>query len=139
MIKNKSIKQQLAISLMLGFAALVMSVTVPGFARQAQAQESDGGRPNITVPRASGRKIFSEYCVLCHKYDGRGGPSEGGYGADLRRTSLTREQLIVTITYGRQPRGMPPFKDLLEPEKIDTLADFILNDLRLPELKNSNQ
>lgn len=139
MINDQSIRQQLAISLMLGFAALVMSVTVPGLARQAHAQESDGGRPKITVPRASGRKIFSEYCVLCHKYDGRGGPSEGGYGADLRKTSLTREQLIVTITYGRQPRGMPPFKDLLEPEKIDTLADFILNDLRLPELKNSNQ
>ena len=92
----------MAISLMLAFAGFALSVTVP------QAQESDGGRPKITVPRASGRKIFSEYCVLCHKYDGRGGPSEGGYGADLRRTSLTREQLIVTITYGRQPRGMPP-------------------------------
>ena len=129
----------MAISLMLAFAGFALSVTVPGLSSLAQAQESDGGRPKITVPRASGRKIFSEYCVLCHKYDGRGGPSEGGYGADLRKTSLTREQLIVTITYGRQPRGMPPFKDLLEPEKIDTLADFILNDLRLPELKNNNQ
>lgn len=139
MIKNKSLMQQVALALMLAIAVCALSVTVPGFSALAQAQEDSGGRPKITVPRASGRKIFSEYCVLCHKYDGRGGPSEGGYGADLRRTSLTREQLIVTITYGRQPRGMPPFKDLLEPEKIDTLADFILTDLRLPELKDNNK
>ncbi len=121
---------------MLAFAAFALSATAPSFSPFAQAQEDDG-RPKIKVPRASGRKIFSEYCVLCHKYDGRGGPSEGGYGADLRKTTLTREQLVVVITYGRQARGMPPFKDLLESEKIDTLANFILTDLRLPELKNN--
>lgn len=137
MIKNKSRKPKAAVTLVLAFAAFALPMTIPGFSPLAQAEEDGGGRPAITVPRASGRKIFSEYCVLCHKYDGRGGPSEGGYGADLRRTTLTREQIVVTITYGRQARGMPPFKDLLEPEKIQTLADFILTDLRLPELKNN--
>lgn len=136
MIKKQPRKQKIAITLMLAFAAFVLIPTVPGSSPFAQAEEDDG-RPKIKVPRASGRKIFSEYCVLCHKYDGRGGPSEGGYGADLRKTMLTREQLIVIITYGRQARGMPPFKDLLEPEKIETLADFILTDLRLPELENN--
>jgi len=92
----------------------------------------DGDRPVIKVPRAGGRALFQS-CVLCHKYDGRGGPSEGGYGADLRKTTLTREQLIFIITYGRQDKGMPPFKDLLEESKIETLADFILTDLRLKE------
>lgn len=92
----------------------------------------DGDRPVIKVPRAGGRELFQR-CVLCHKYDGRGGPSEGGYGADLRKTTLTREQLIFIITYGRQDKGMPPFKDLLEQTKIETLADFILKDLRLKE------
>ena len=92
----------------------------------------DGDRPVIKVPRAGGRELFQN-CVLCHKYDGRGGPSEGGYGADLRKTTLTREQVIFIITYGRQDKGMPPFKDLLESSKIETLADFILKDLRLKE------
>ncbi len=92
----------------------------------------DGDRPVIKVPRAGGRELFQN-CVLCHKYDGRGGPSEGGYGADLRKTTLTREQVIFTITYGRQDKGMPPFKDLLDSSKIETLADFILKDLRLKE------
>ena len=93
---------------------------------------NDGDRPVIKVPRASGRELFQS-CVLCHKYDGRGGPSEGGYGADLRKTTLTREQVIHVITWGRQVKGMPPFKDLLEASKIETLADFILEDLRLKE------
>lgn len=134
MTKIQSRKNSLAIGLLFTFAACTSSLTVPGVSSVAQAEEDDG-RPKIKVPRIGGRPIFSEYCVLCHKYDGRGGHSEGGWGADLRQTSLTREQLIVTIAYGRQPKGMPPFKDLLEPEKIETLADFILNDLRLPELK----
>lgn len=89
-------------------------------------------RPVIKVPRASGRQLFQS-CVLCHKYDGRGGPSEGGYGADLRVTTLTRDQVIHVITYGREAKGMPPFKDLLEDFKIETLADFILVDLKLKE------
>jgi mono/diheme cytochrome c family protein len=104
-----------------------------GFAQHAPVVfADDGDRPVIKVPRAGGRELFQS-CVLCHKYDGRGGPSEGGYGADLRVTSLTREQLIFIITYGRQPKGMPPFKDLLDSSKIETLADFILNDLRLKQ------
>lgn len=103
-----------------------------GFIQHSAVVLADDDRPVIKVPRAGGRELFQS-CVLCHKYDGRGGPSEGGYGADLRVTSLTREQLIFIITYGRQPKGMPPFKDLLDSSKIETLADFILNDLRLKQ------
>lgn len=109
-----------------------------GFFQYAPVALADDDRPVINVPRAGGRPLFQN-CVLCHKYDGRGGPSEGGYGADLRRTTLTREQLIFTITYGREAKGMPPFKDLLDATKIETLADFILNDLRLPELKEAEK
>lgn len=126
--------RNVAITFLLALATFTFTFTLPTLNPVAHAEEDDG-RPKIKVPRIGGRPIFSEYCVLCHKYDGRGGHSEGGWGADLRQTSLTREQLIVTIAYGREPKGMPPFKDLLESEKIETLADFILNDLRLPELK----
>jgi len=109
-----------------------------GFLQHSPAVLADDDRPVIKVPRAGGRELFQN-CVLCHKYDGRGGPSEGGYGADLRKTTLTREQVIFIITYGRQAKGMPPFKELLEPTKIETLADFILNDLRLKELKEAEK
>ena len=94
------------------------------------AQEED--RPVIVVPRAGGRDLFQN-CVLCHKYDGRGGPSEGGYAADLRVTKLSREELIQVITEGRMAKGMPPFKGMLDESKIATLAKFIKEDLKLKE------
>lgn len=115
-----------------GIARLVFCAALSLWSLQHAADvfAEDGDRPVIKVPRAGGRELFQN-CVLCHKYDGRGGPSEGGYGADLRVTTLTREQVIHVITYGRQARGMPPFKDLLEESKIETLAAFILEDLSL--------
>lgn len=117
-----------------GTASLIAGAILSmGFAQHSPVVlADDGDRPVIKVPRAGGRELFQS-CVLCHKYDGRGGPSEGGYGADLRKTTLTREQVIFFITYGRQDKGMPPFKDLLDQTKIETLADFILKDLRLKE------
>lgn len=115
-------------SVLLAFAAL----SLLSFPQESVVFADNGGRPVIKVPRAGGRQLFQS-CVLCHKYDGRGGPSEGGYGADLRVTTLTRDQLIHVITYGRQAKGMPPFKDLLEEFKIETLATFILDDLKLKQ------
>ena len=91
----------------------------------------EGDRPVIKVPRGGGRESFTTNCVLCHKYDGRGGPSEGGYGADLRVTKLTHEELIEVITNGRAGKGMPPFKGIVDDELIETLAYFIKKDLPL--------
>lgn len=135
MTKTGPSKRFTLVLFLVAFAAFAFPVAVSTTTPVVYAEEDDG-RPKIVVPRRGGREIFSEYCVLCHKYDGRGGPSEGGWGADLRQTALTRDQLIVIIAYGREPKGMPPFKDLIDSDKIETLADFILTDLRLPELKN---
>ena len=88
-------------------------------------------RPVIKVPRGGGRELFSTNCVLCHKFDGRGGPSEGGYGADLRVTKLTETEVLGIITNGRTQKGMPPFKGILDEEMIETLARFVKNDLKL--------
>jgi mono/diheme cytochrome c family protein len=93
---------------------------------------ADEDRPVIVVPRASGRDLFQN-CVLCHKYDGRGGPSEGGYAADLRVTKLTREEVVGVITNGRPAKGMPPFAGMLDEYKINTLATFIKEELKTKE------
>ena len=133
MTKTKILTGKTIAASLIALAALSFSSGVPMNTPVAHAEEDDG-RPKIVVPRISGRDLFQK-CVLCHKYDGRGGHSEGGAGADLRQTTLTRAQLIIIIKYGRQDRGMPPFQGIYDDEKIATLADFILNDLRLPELK----
>ena len=113
----------------LAVAALALSALVESTA--ALAQEED--RPVIKVPRGGGRELFSTNCVLCHKYDGRGGPSEGGYGADLRVTTLTEAEVLQVITNGRLNKGMPPFKGILDEEMIETLARFVKNDLKLKQ------
>jgi mono/diheme cytochrome c family protein len=133
MTKIETRKARTAITLLFVFAASFLSGSFgPLAVPVAHAEEEDDGRPEIYVPRVGGRELFQR-CVLCHKYDGRGGPSEGGYGADLRVTTLTHAQIVHVITYGRQARGMPPFKGILDEDKIDTLATFILEDLRLKQ------
>ena len=57
--------------------------------------------------------------------DGRGGQNEGGYGADLRKTPLTVDQVVVTITHGRAGKGMPAFQGLIDDENIRLVAEFI--------------
>jgi mono/diheme cytochrome c family protein len=113
-------------------AALCAVLSLLSIAIEASAFAEDDDRPVIVVPRASGRDLFQN-CVLCHKYDGRGGPSEGGFAADLRVTKLTREELILTITNGRMQKGMPAFKGILDDSKIETLATFIKEELKLKE------
>jgi mono/diheme cytochrome c family protein len=110
------------------FAALSGWSLLPGSVKPADEEE----RPVIVVPRISGRELFQN-CVLCHKYDGRGGPSEGGYAADLRVTKLTHQEVVDVITNGRMSKGMPPFNGILDESKIETLATFIKEDLKLKQ------
>lgn len=128
MSKIEAGKQWKGYSKAVVWAALSLSCVLLETA--ALAEEED--RPVIKVPRGGGRELFQN-CVLCHKYDGRGGPSEGGYGADLRVTKLTREEVIQVITNGRLAKGMPPFKGILDEEKIETLATFVKEELKLKE------
>ena len=126
MATNQTAGQRVGGVTALALAVLSLWATQP--ASIARADEDD--RPVIKVPRGGGRELFQN-CVLCHKYDGRGGPSEGGYGADLRVTKLTREEVIQVVTDGRLGKGMPPFKGLLNETQIETLAIFVKEELKL--------
>jgi mono/diheme cytochrome c family protein len=127
MIKIRTNQQWMGSTKAAIFAGLLVCFSLPQF--EALADED---RPVIVVPRASGRDLFQN-CVLCHKYDGRGGPSEGGYAADLRVTQLTRDEVVAVITNGRPAKGMPPFNGLLDPDKINALATFIKEELKAKE------
>ncbi|MBX9965724.1 MAG: cytochrome c [Burkholderiales bacterium] len=98
----------------------------------ASAETETGDRPEIIVPRAGGRAAFEKFgCITCHLGDGRGGQNEGGYGADLRVTKLTEQELIQTISNGRAGKGMPAFKGLIDEETLEVLAKYIKVELRL--------
>ena len=112
-----------------GFCALGTLTLTP---QPVSAETETGDRPEIIVPRAGGRAAFEKFgCITCHLGDGRGGQNEGGYGADLRVTKLTEQELVQTISSGRAGKGMPPFKGLIDDETLDVLAKYIKVELRL--------
>jgi mono/diheme cytochrome c family protein len=100
--------------------------------KPAAAETETGDRPVIIVPRAGGRAAFEKFgCITCHLGDGRGGQNEGGYGADLRVTKLSEREVIQVVTNGREGKGMPAFRGMIDEETLEMLARFIKDELRL--------
>lgn len=58
----------------------------------------------------TGQAIYKRAnCVGCHKWHGGGGGGYGGAALSLRKTELSKEQIIETVTCGRPGTGMPYF------------------------------
>jgi mono/diheme cytochrome c family protein len=61
-------------------------------------------------PTDAGKAVFKRAnCFGCHKWHGNGGGGYGGDALSLRKTELTREQIIETVACGRPGTGMPFF------------------------------
>jgi len=126
-IKQKVVPGNVTLSL----AAAILSIGV-SLPSSAWAETVTGDRPVIKVPRGGGRVAFDKFnCSTCHAPDGRGGQNEGGYGADLRVTKLTEDEIVQFVSEGRPAKGMPSFKAMIDDETLRTLAYFIKNDLRM--------
>jgi mono/diheme cytochrome c family protein len=116
-------------TLSLAAAMLSVGVTLPS---SVSAETVTGDRPVIRAPRGGGRAAFDKFnCSTCHAPDGHGGQNEGGYGADLRVTKLTEDEIVQLISEGRPAKGMPSFKAIIDEDTRKTLAQFIKNDLRM--------
>ena len=98
------------------FSLLLIFVMLPGV---AASQNSDAA-----AELRKGKRLYKR-CVPCHKQDGSGGPSYGGYAANLRDTQLNHEEIVAVITDGRRDKGMPTFKPILSKREIETVARFI--------------
>lgn len=86
--------------LMLAAATFVLMSGSPGLG------QSPGG-PDLTD---SGKAVFKRAnCFGCHKWHGNGGGGYGGDALSLRKTELTRDQIIETVSCGRPGTGMPYF------------------------------
>jgi mono/diheme cytochrome c family protein len=61
-------------------------------------------------PTDAGKAVFKRAnCVGCHKWHGNGGGGYGGDALSLRKTELTKDQIIETVECGRPGTGMPFF------------------------------
>jgi len=88
--------------LLVSVAALDLSMPAVATAQSAQATAPD--------PTDAGKAVFGRAnCMGCHKWHGNGGGGYGGDALSLRKTELTREQIIETVGCGRPGTGMPFF------------------------------
>jgi mono/diheme cytochrome c family protein len=84
------------------FAATAIIVSFAATIRILAAQPAAQDRTDV------GKQVFkSANCVGCHKWHGNGGGGYGGDALSLRKTELTREQIIETVKCGRPGTGMP--------------------------------
>ena len=80
--------------LLVSVVALNFSMPAAAYGQSAQAPASD--------PTNAGKAVFSRAnCVGCHKWHGNGGGGYGGDALSLRKTELTRDQIIETVGCGR--------------------------------------
>ena len=70
---------------------------------------------------------FYGLCATCHKPDGRGGRSYGGYAANLHETELELEGLIYFMKYGRPDMGMPSFDGVIGDRVMNAIANYIID------------
>ena len=85
-----------------GVLALVFSLTHVG------APRAEDVAPLAPKALAEAIAVYKKAnCVGCHKWHGDGGGGYGGAALSLRKTILTREQIIETIGCGRPGVGMP--------------------------------
>jgi mono/diheme cytochrome c family protein len=88
--------------LLVSVVALQLSMPPVVYGQSAQTQASD--------PTDAGKAVFSRAnCMGCHKWHGNGGGGYGGDALSLRKTELTRDQIIETVGCGRPGTGMPFF------------------------------
>jgi mono/diheme cytochrome c family protein len=94
--------------------------------------------PTSTVDElASGRKLYKEQCVKCHKEDGTGGEVEIE-GKKIKADDLTSDKMkkmpdekyIKYMVDGVIDEGMPSFKDILSDEEMKEVVKFIRADIQ---------
>src|ERR1700749_3015969 len=82
-------------------SVFIVSAAFVGFASTVFAEQDTLSEGRAVYVRAN--------CVGCHKWHGDGGGGYGGAALSLRKTRLTREQIIETVGCGRPGTGMPFF------------------------------
>lgn len=132
-------------AIMMASCMVATLVSLEGAALSQSATPAD--------PTDAGKRVFQRgNCMGCHKWHGNGGGGYGGDALSLRKTQLTREQIIETVSCGRPGTGMPFFvrgsydsvqcfdmlrKDagdlmppeanvFLRPSEIEAVADYVI-------------
>ena len=87
--------------------ALTLGLFVLGLAAQPAPVRAEDEAPSAKQ-LAEGLAVYKKAnCIGCHKWHGDGGGGYGGAALSLRKTQLTRDQIVETVKCGRPGVGMP--------------------------------
>ena len=103
------------------------TATPPGDKTSTSSGTATGGGGEVSL--AVGGEVFKESCEMCH---GPGGKGDGPAGQALNpkprnmtdaayMKGLTDDYIRQTILNGKAGTGMPPHKDLLTPEQVESV------------------
>jgi quinohemoprotein ethanol dehydrogenase len=73
----------------------------------------------------SGAALFSSNCESCHGTDGAG----GHVGPNLQKSAVAGNLAQVETQIRNGGGGMPPFAGVLSDEEIDTVANYVVNEI----------
>ena len=83
---------------------------------------ADKGNDEIQTVVITGKKIYSQYCVLCHGVDGKLGLNGS---KDLTLSELSIDSVLIQIKNGKG--AMLPYKDVLSRAEIDSVTQYIIS------------
>jgi len=96
---------------------------------QGAKDASTSAAPSINEPA----RIYAESCSVCHGDDGKGAKwgqeslsaKPRDFTTALSRAELTRDRMIVSVSYGRPGTPMPGFSSQLSREQIEGVVDYV--------------
>lgn len=112
---------RIVIALMFIAVSLMACAPSSGDSSGGKETASDSGTntPASEADSEEGKKLFTQYCAVCHGPDGKLGLN----GAkDLTVSELTKEERIEQVTHGKN--AMVPFENVLTKEQIDAVVQY---------------
>ena len=100
--------------------AVLLAASFPG---AAAAQEA----PVVTEVEYEGWRQYNVHCARCHGQDALPNPVAANLLASLAPGGPTADQATFTtvVVEGRLDRGMPAFKEIIEPEQVEAIYTYV--------------
>ena len=94
---------------------------------------------------SEGAQLYAAYCSVCHGDNGKGAlwasaglsPQPADFTAPEFQSSMTRDHLIQSVTYGRPETAMSGWQTRLSEQQIATVVDYVV-DAFMPDFKDES-
>lgn len=90
--------------------------------------------PGAAAGATEGSNIYAAYCSVCHGDNGQGAlwastglsPRPADFTASIFQSTMTRDHMIQSVSYGRPETAMTGWKKRLTDEQIEAVVDYVI-------------